>query len=83
MRTTFSDGMMDANSAQMHANTLVFGEPPTVSEAERKAFIPAEHLAPKFDESDPLFRETLLYMRIQLKSDMRMFESVKVMNTVI
>ena len=41
MYTTYSGGMMDANSAQMHANALVFGEPPAVSEAERKSVIPA------------------------------------------
>ena len=68
----------------MQANTLVFGEPPAaVNEADRKQVIPAGNLAPCVDESDALYRETLLFMRIQLKSDQRMFESLKVMNTVI
>lgn len=39
--------------------------------------------APNIDESDALYRETLLYMRIQLKSDMLFSECVKVMFTVI
>ena len=35
------------------------------------------------NESDALFRETLLYMRICLKSDARFFDSCKLINTVI
>ena len=40
-------------------------------------------MAPRVDDSDALYRETLLFMRIQLKSDQRMLEALKVMNTVI
>ena len=35
------------------------------------------------NESDALYRETLLYMRIQLRGDKPFFDSIKVMNTVI
>ena len=62
----------------------MYGEPPAATNAaDRKSVIPAGDLAPSVDESDQFYRETLLFMRIQLKSDMRMFESLKVMNTVI
>jgi len=67
----------------MQANTLVYGEPPTVEASEQKSFIPDERQAPHKDESDALYRETLLYMRIRLGSDLKLFESIKVMNTVI
>ena len=40
-----------------------------VQSTEMKSFIPDESLAPSNDESDALYRETLLYMRIQLGSD--------------
>ena len=39
--------------------------------------------APCDNESDALFRETLLYMRICLKSDQRFFDSCKLINTVM
>ena len=74
---------MDAASAQLQANTVVYGEPPAVDEKKRKSMIPDANLAPHQDESDALYRETLLYMRIQLKSDARMVESLKVINTVL
>ena len=44
--------------------------------------VPNSEQAPILDESDSLYRETLLFMRIELKSDKRFFEVVKVLNTV-
>ena len=60
------DGMMDPQSAQLHANSLVFGEPPQVETSMRQSVIPSltNNRAPIIDESDALYRETLLYMRI-------------------
>ena len=39
--------------------------------------------APCQNDSDLLYRETLLYMRICLKSNAKLFESIKMMGTVI
>ena len=49
----------------------------------RKSILPKSDDAPFLDESDALYRETLLYMRIQLGSDQKMYETIKLMNTVI
>lgn len=83
-KTTYEDGWMDQRSAQLQGGTLVFGEPPAEADhARRQSVIPTSQSAPLIDESDTLYRETLLFMRIQLKSDKKMFDSVKVMNTVL
>ena len=77
---------MDSQSAQLQANTLVFGEPPAEADhSRRQSIIPTmlNNKVPFVNESDALFRESLLYMRIQLKSEMRFTESIKLMNTVI
>ena len=68
----------------MQANTIVFGEPPPEQDASRRqSIIPDQNSAPIQNESDALYRETLLYMRIQLRGDRPFFDSIKVMNTVI
>lgn len=80
----YRNGMLDSQSAQLHANTLVFGEPPAETDQSKvRSVIPQVDKAPCDNESDALFRETLLYMRICLKSDPRFFDSCKLINTVI
>ena len=84
VRPTYTGGMMDQQSAQFQANTLVFGEPPAETDQSKvRSVIPQVDKAPCDNESDALFRETLLYMRICLKSDARFFDSCKLINTVI
>ena len=85
-RTTYTGGMMDYQSTQLQANTLVYGEPPAETDQSKvRSVIPqmANGKAPCINESDALFRETLLYMRICLKSDMKFFDSCKLINTVL
>ena len=82
--TSYNNGMLDQQSAQLQANTLVFGEPPAETDQSKvRSVIPQVDRAPCDNESDALFRETLLYMRICLKSDARFFDSCKLINTVI
>lgn len=68
----------------MQANTLVYGEPPAANDPQKaQSIIPQGMQANSINETDALFRETMLSMRITLGSDMLTFNSIKVMNTVI
>lgn len=56
--------------------------PAALPEDQRKAIIPGQE-APAFDNSDPFYREVLIMLRVQIRSDKAFFESIKVLETVL
>ena len=60
------------------------GMPPEQPMERRESFIPQiGESAPQVNDSDPLFREILLVMRIKLNSDKMFFDSIKIINTLL
>ena len=58
--------------------------PPEQPPENRQSYIPdMGEAAPQVDNSDPLYREILLVMRIKLGSDQMFFDSIKIINTVL
>ena len=63
---------------------MILGMPPEQPPERRQSIIPSiGQYEPHVDNSDPLYREILLVMRIKLGSDKMFFDSIKIINTVI